>query len=212
MSGEYRLVVVDDHTLFRRGLISLLKDMPGFAVAGDAGDGAQALEVIRRACPDLVLLDVNMPGMSGIEVLREIRHELPHLPVLMLTISRDEESLLGAISAGANGFLLKNAEPEALRAVILRVLHGESVLSPEVTGQVFEAVRRLDRERGRALLSSRELQLLDCMNRGLTTFEMSQELFISENTVKTHVRHILEKLHAHSRADAVSKASSLNLL
>jgi DNA-binding NarL/FixJ family response regulator len=212
MSGERRLVVVDDHALFRRGLIRLLQDISGLRVVGEAGDGETALPVIRDSCPDLVLLDVNMPGKNGVEVLREIRRDLPSLPVLMLTISRDDDALLGAISAGANGYLLKNAEPETLRAVIERVLDGEAVLDPEVTGQVFDALRRLDRQRGKSLLSPRELQLVDCMRRGLTTSEMGQELFISENTVKTHVRHILDKLHAHSRADAVAKAASLNLI
>jgi DNA-binding NarL/FixJ family response regulator len=212
MSAERRLVVVDDHALFRRGLIRLLQDISGLRVVGEAGDGETALPVIRDSCPDLVLLDVNMPGKNGVEVLREIRRDLPSLPVLMLTISRDDDALLGAISAGANGYLLKNAEPETLRAVIERVLDGEAFLDPDVTGQVFDALRRLDSQRGKSLLSPRELQLVDCMRRGMTTSEMGQELFISENTVKTHVRHILEKLHAHTRADAVAKAASLNLI
>jgi DNA-binding NarL/FixJ family response regulator len=212
MSAERRLVVVDDHALFRRGLIRLLQDISGLRVVGEAGDGETALPVIRDSCPDLVLLDVNMPGKNGVEVLREIRRDLPRLPVLMLTISRDDDALLGAISSGANGYLLKNAEPETLRAVIERVLDGEAFLDPDVTGQVFDALRRLDNQRGKSLLSPRELQLVDCMRRGMTTSEMGQELFISENTVKTHVRHILDKLHAHSRADAVAKAASLNLI
>jgi DNA-binding NarL/FixJ family response regulator len=212
MSTARRLVVVDDHPLFRRGLISLLDEMPEFTVAGEAGDGVSALEVIRRACPDLVLLDVNMPEMNGVEVLRTIRRESPGLPVLMLTISRDDESLLGAISGGANGYLLKNAEPEALREGILRVLGGESVLSPEVTAKVFDTVRRLQSQRGQGPLSDRELEVLACMHRSLSTSQISQKLFISENTVKTHVRHILDKLEARSRSEAVAKAGELNLL
>jgi two-component system nitrate/nitrite response regulator NarL len=206
------LVVVDDHTLFRRGLIGLLDEMPEFTVAGEAGDGASALKVIRVARPDLVLLDVNMPDMNGLEALREIRREAADLPVVMLTISRDDESLLGAIAAGANGYLLKNAEPEALRDGILRVLNGQSIISPEVTSRVFDAVRRLQHERGRGLLSEREREVLGCMRRGLTTSQISRELFISENTVKTHISHILEKLTARSRGEAVLKAEQLGIL
>jgi DNA-binding NarL/FixJ family response regulator len=130
----------------------------------------------------------------------------------MLTISQDDEALLGAILAGANGYLLKNAEPETLWQVMLRVLAGESVLSPEVTGKVFDALRRMDAERGRSLLSSRELEVLVCMRRGLTTSEIATELFISENTVKTHSRHILEKLGARKRSEAVARAVDLNLV
>lgn len=208
MSGVRRLVVVDDHTLFRRGLIRLLDEMPEFTVAGEAGDGASALDVIRRAAPDVVLLDINMPEMNGLEALRQIRRESPDLPILMLTISRDDESMLSAINGGANGYLLKNAEPEMLRDSILRVLGGESILSPEMTVKMFHAVRRL--HKGRGLLSDRELEVLGCMRRGLTTRQISRELFISENTVKTHTRHILDKLKARNRSEAVSKAEQLN--
>jgi len=212
MSPKFYLVVVDDHALFRRGLISLLNEMPEFEVVGDAANGRDAMEIIRDTQPDLVLLDVNMPEMGGLETLREIRGRNTELPVLMLTISQDDDALLGAILAGANGYLLKNAEPELLQQVILRVLAGESVLSPEVTAKVFAALRRMQAERGRSLLSNRELEVLHCMRRGLTTPEISAELFISENTVKTHIRHILEKLGVRKRSDAAARAAELNLV
>jgi len=212
MSPKFYLVVVDDHALFRRGLISLLNEMPEFEVVGDAANGRDAMEIIRDTQPDLVLLDVNMPEMGGLETLREIRGRNTELPVLMLTISQDDDALLGAILAGANGYLLKNAEPELLQQVILRVLAGESVLSPEVTAKVFAALRRMQAERGRSLLSNRELEVLHCMRRGLTTPEISAELFISENTVKTHVQHILEKLGVRKRSEAAARAAELNLV
>lgn len=212
MSPKFCLVVVDDHALFRRGLISLLNEMPEFEVVGDAANGRDAMEIIRDTQPDLVLLDVNMPEMGGLETLREIRGRNTELPVLMLTISQDDDALLGAILAGASGYLLKNAEPELLQQVILRVLAGESVLSPEVTAKVFAALRRMQAERGRSLLSNRELEVLHCMRRGLTTPEISAELFISENTVKTHIRHILEKLGVRKRSDAAARAAELNLV
>jgi DNA-binding NarL/FixJ family response regulator len=212
VSAKFRLVVVDDHALFRRGLIGLLNEMEGFEVVGEAGNGRDSLRVVETTRPDLVLLDINMPEMGGVEALREIRARNAGLPVLMLTISQDDDALLGAILAGANGYLLKNAEPETLWQVMLRVLAGESVLSPEVTGKVFDALRRMDAERGRSLLSSRELEVLVCMRRGLTTSEIATELFISENTVKTHSRHILEKLGARKRSEAVARAVDLNLV
>jgi DNA-binding NarL/FixJ family response regulator len=211
MTPSYRLVVIDDHSQFRRALIATLERMPEFSVAGEAGDGMAAVDLIRRTCPDLVLLDVNMPELDGVAALEQIRRERADLPVVMLTVSRDTDVLLGAINAGAQGYLLKDAEPERLREVILRVLEGESFLAPEVTGSVFDAVRRLQSERGRGLLSERELEVLGCLRRRMTTSEIASELFVSENTVKTHVSHILEKLDARNRAEAIYKIDHLGL-
>jgi DNA-binding NarL/FixJ family response regulator len=212
LSRKYRLVAVDDHALFRRGLIGLLNEMADFEVVGEASDGNQAVYIVRQTHPDLVLLDVNMPLMGGVETLREIRREQANVPVVMLTVSQDDDALLGAILGGANGYLLKNAEPETLRQVLLRVLHGEAVLAPEVTAKVFLAVQRMQNTRQRILLTDREMEILRCMMRGLTTSGMAKELFVSENTVKTHVRHILAKLKARNRAEAVAKATELKLL
>ena len=212
MSRKWRLVVVDDHALFRRGLIGLLDEMPEFAVVGEAGDGAQALALVREMKPDLVLLDVNMPEVDGITTLREIRRVQPALAVVMLTISQDEDALIAAIVGGANGYLLKNAEPDTLQQVLLRVLRGEAVLAPEVTAKVFSALQRTQSARHRSLLTERELEVLHCMMRGLTTAEIARELFVSENTVKTHVRHILGRLKVRNRAEAVARATELRLV
>ncbi len=210
-----RLAVVDDHALFRAGLISLLGEMPEFLVVGEAGDGQEALEVVRRERPHVVLLDVNMPSMSGIQVV----HALRSLPqdqqprVLMLTISKGEEDLLGAITAGADGYLLKSAEPDELRKAILLVHQGMSVLSPQVTRQVLRAAMAVEQSRPAGIeLSGREREVLECLAQGKTTSQIATDLFISENTVKTHVRHILEKLEASNRAEAVSKATQLGLI
>lgn len=206
-----RLVVVDDHALFRAGLISLLGEMNDFQIVGEAGDGESALDVIRRTHPDVVLLDVNMPRMGGVETVRALRKS-ERCRILMLTISKNEEDLLGAITAGADGYLLKNAEPEELHRAILQVHQGMSVLSPHVTRQVMQAVSR-DQTRGSdSDLSGREMEVLDCLARGMTTVQIATELYISDNTVKTHVRHILEKLQASNRAEAVSKAIQMGLI
>ena len=206
-----RLVVVDDHALFRSGLISLLGSESDFQVVGEAGNGQEALEVVRRQRPDIVLLDVNMPVMGGVETVKALK-ELREVRVLMLTISKNDEDLLGAVSAGADGYLLKNADPEDLFKSIRYVHAGMSVLSPEVTRQVLRAVNTdpvATADRG---LSSRELEVLKCLAGGKATAQISAELFISDNTVKTHVRHILEKLEAANRAEAVSKAVQLGLI
>jgi len=210
--SQVKLVVVDDHTLFRRGLISLVSEMPDFRVVGEASNGHEALQVIERTEPDIILLDINMPVMNGIEALNEIR-KLNHTPkVLMLTISQNDEDLINAIVAGANGYVLKNTEPETLRNTILQVLLGNSVLAPEVTAKVFQAVRRSQTDRNRGLLSDREVEVLGCLARGQTTSQIAAVLFISENTVKTHIRHILEKMEVNNRAEAVARAAQMDLL
>ena len=206
-----RLVIVDDHALFRSGLVSLLQGMSGFEVVGEAGNGREALEVVQRSHPDIVLLDVNMPIMGGVEAVSALR-ERSDCRILMLTISKNEDDLFGAIAAGADGYLLKNATPEELSTAIARVHEGLSVLAPEVTRQVLRAVN-LDASRALGSgLSSREMEVLQRLAQGKTTAQISSDLFISDNTVKTHVRHILEKLEASNRAEAVSKAMQLGLI
>lgn len=206
------LVVVDDHALFRRGLISLLSEMPDFQVVGEASNGREALQVVEKAKPDIILLDINMPVMNGIETLNEIRKLNPVPKVLMLTISQNDEDLISAIVAGANGYVLKNTEPETLRNTILQVMAGNSVLAPEVTSRVFNAVRRSQSDRSRGLLSDREVEVLVCLARGQTTAQIAAVLFISENTVKTHIRHILEKMEVNNRAEAVARAAQMDLI
>ena len=210
--NRVRLVVVDDHALFRAGLISLLSELPEFQVLGEAGEGEAALEVIRRTQPDVVLLDVNMPGMGGVETVQALRKSEQTCRILMLTISKNEEDLFGAITAGADGYLLKNADPEDLRKAILLVHQGMSVLSPHVTRQVLKAINTDQSRSPENAISSREMEVLECLAQGMTTIQIAQDLFISENTVKTHVRHILEKLEASNRAEAVSKATQMGLI
>jgi DNA-binding NarL/FixJ family response regulator len=211
-AARYRLVVVDDHALFRRGLVSLLGDMPDFEVVGEAGDGREGLAVIEKTHPDVALLDVNMPQMDGIALVQELQRRKNPVRILMLTISQDGADLIGAIRAGAHGYILKNAEPEALHAALRNVASGQGVLSPEVVGPVLHAVSHSLVETPAALLSDRELEVLACLSEGLTTLQIAANLFISENTVKTHIRHILDKLESSNRTEAVGKASQLGLL
>jgi DNA-binding NarL/FixJ family response regulator len=211
MSEDIRIVVVDDHALFRRGLVGLLSEMQDFQVVGEASNGDEALIVIGEQEPDVVLLDVNMPGMGGIETLTALQNQGSKSQVLMLTISQLEEDLIGAIRAGAKGYLLKNAEPETLRNTIMQVVEGKSVLAPEITAQVFRLVR--SGQLGTSnVLTDREIEVLRFLARGLTTSQTGAKLYISENTVKTHIRHILEKLEVSNRAEAVARATHLGLI
>jgi DNA-binding NarL/FixJ family response regulator len=207
-----RLVIVDDHALFRAGLVSLLEEMQEFEVVGEASNGKEALEVVSRVQPDLILLDVNMPIMNGVDTVSALNDLSSNPRIIMLTISRHDEDLFGAINAGADGYLLKNAEPDELRKAILQIHEGKSVLSPEVTRPLLKAIAS---NQGMLLdggLSKRELEVLELLAQGRTTTQIAGDLFVSENTVKTHVRHILEKLDASNRAEAVSKASQMGLI
>ena len=213
MSDEkIRIVVVDDHALFRKGLVGLLSDMDEFEVVGEASNGKDALEVITRAKPDLVLLDVNMPVMDGVDTVKSLRGNV-ECRIVMLTISQQHRDLIGAIQAGADGYLLKNVEPDDLRNAIFQVMEDKSVISPEVTRQVFRVVgSSLDSEAVAPSLTPRELDVLRCLVRGQTTTQISESLYVSNNTVKTHVRKILEKMKASNRTEAVSKAIQLGIV
>lgn len=208
---KVRLVVIDDHALFRAGLVSLLSTIPEFEIVGEAGDGLEGLTVIERTEPDIVLLDVNMPIMSGVEMIEALQSK-NNPRVLMLTVSKHDEDLFGAIAAGADGYLLKDAEPDELRRSINLVAEGKSVLSPEVTQRVFKAISSSQGFPLEVALSKREMDVLNCLARGMTSAQIASELFISENTVKTHVRHILEKLEASNRAEAVSRAIQMGII
>ncbi len=213
MNGpRIRIVVVDDHVLFRRGLVSLLADMSEFEIVGEAGNGLEAMEVVQRTRPEIVLMDINMPRMDGILAVQGLREANIPVKILMLTISQENDDLLGAIHAGADGYLLKNTEPDELRKSILRVTQGQGVLSPEVTSTVLKVVARHPGNETQTILSDRELEVLTCLAEGQTTIQIANRLFISENTVKTHIRHILEKLEASNRTEAVSKAIQFGLI
>jgi len=209
-----RLMVVDDHTLFRRGLTALLHRDPGFEVVGDAGDAGQAQRRAEELKPDLILLDNHLPGVTGVDALPALREAVPAARVLMLTVSEDEGDLAGALRAGASGYLLKTIEGDALAAAIRRVMRGESIVAEEMTGKLVAAYRDAAAPRPEKAaepaaaaspldaLSPREQDILRGIASGQGNKEIARSLGIAETTVKIHVQHILRKLDVSSRVHA----------
>lgn len=206
MMEPIRLLVVDDHSLFRQGLINILMNMAEFIIVGEAANGVEALLMLEKTNPDMMLMDINMPQMDGIETIAAIREKGYKLPVFMLTISKSDKDLFKAIKAGADGYILKNIEPEDLKLAVLRGYNGQGFLSPEMTSSVLNVISKGKNQYQKTPLTERELQILNFLRKGWTTSDISTELVISENTVKTHIRHILEKLSASNRTEAVSIA------
>ncbi len=210
-----RVMVVDDHTLFRRGLIALLSADPRLAVVGEAADAAAALARAPALAPEVILLDNHLPGATGIDALPGLREAVPGVRVLMLTVSEDERDLARALAAGAAGYLLKTAEADWLVAAILRVVDGESVVSPEMTSKLVAALRQAAAPAAPGpadALSPREREILRELARGLSNKEIARALDIAETTVKVHVQNVLRKLDLPSRVHAALYAVERGLL
>lgn len=211
-----RVIIADDHELFRRGLRMVLDDADGIEVVAEAGDGRSAVEAAREFAPDVIVLDVRMPIVSGIEAARQVRAEGPGTRILMLTISDDEDDLFEAVKAGANGYLLKEISIDEIAGAVRAVYQGQSLITPSMATKLlteFADIVRREEPRGAApRLTPREMEVLQQVARGLTNRDIASELAIAENTVKNHVRNILEKLQLHSRMQAVLYAVRENLL
>lgn len=211
MADPIRVLLADDHALFRRGLLELLSEDEGIEVIGEASDGERAAKMAAELSPDVILMDVHMPGAGGVEAVQKVKDQ-GEARVLMLTVSDKDDDLIGAIEAGADGYLLKNSEPEELVAAIRNVVAGHGALSPEVTGKVMRRAVVPGSQTAEANLSPREREVVALLAEGLTTAQIAQQLVISSSTVKTHVHHILRKLEAANRVEAVAKAADLGLL
>ncbi|WP_284617863.1 response regulator [Aquabacterium humicola] len=219
-ASPIRLLVVDDHTLLRRGLIALLSQYEDLAVAGEAADAGQAQRAAAALQPDVILLDNHLPGVLGIDALAGLREVAPNTRVLMLTVSEDEQDLSAALQRGAQGYLLKTVDGDVLAQSIRRTMRGESVISPELTSKLVlafqaqhqgalgaaaaptEAAEPPPPADPLAALSPREQQILEQIARGASNKEIARELNIAETTVKIHVQHILRKLKLASRVQA----------
>lgn len=219
-----QLLVVDDHNLFRRGLTALLSQDGRFEVIDQAGDVGEALRALQRQVPDLILLDNHLPGVRGVDGIAALKEAAPEARILMLTVSENENDLAAALQAGADGYLLKTVESDHLCDLIVRVLAGESVVSPEMMTKLVTAFRTKPvpaavaeqapaatvEATGIDLLSSRERDVLALIARGDSNKVIARNLDIAETTVKVHVQHILRKLQLTSRVQAAIYASALD--
>jgi DNA-binding NarL/FixJ family response regulator len=204
-----RILIVDDHPLTRDALSALLAQQ-GFEVVGEAADGDEALTAARKHDPDVVLLDLTMPGLDGLAALPRLREEAPDCEVVVLTASDTEENLLAAIRAGASGYLLKTESPEQIAAFLRGVVRGEAALSGGVARRLLDRVRAYGRFGGvpdsiAKILSAREVEVLLLLDEHLGTDEIAQRLFISEHTVRSHVKNLLKKLGVSSRREALER-------
>jgi DNA-binding NarL/FixJ family response regulator len=211
-----RIVLVDDDDLMRAGLRSVLSSDETIEVAGEAGDGREAVDRVRRLNPDLVLMDIRMPNVDGISATRDVLSAFPDVKVVVLTTFEQDDYIFDALSAGASGFLLKRTKPEELIAAIHTVAEGDSLLSPSVTRRVIDrmavnpaAVRASERLDA---LTPRELEVLELVGRGLSNREIAESFVIEESTVKTHVKRILMKLGLRDRVQAVIFAYETGLI
>ncbi len=223
-AAPIRILVVDDHTLFRRGLTALLARDDHLHVVGDAADAGEALRRAQELQPDLILLDNHLPGVNGVDALLGLREAVPGVRILMLTVSEDEQDLAAALRGGASGYLLKTVEGDALVAAIIRVMRGESVVAEEMTGKLVAAYRDAAAAPARAgpgpaepasplaQLSPREQEILRAIARGASNKEIGRALGIAETTVKIHVQHVLRKLDVSSRVQAAVIASEHGLV
>jgi DNA-binding NarL/FixJ family response regulator len=205
MMNPIRLLVADDHTLFRRGLISLLRSESQFEVVGEANDGEECLRIALDLKPDVVLMDLIMPTMDGVEATRRIMEANPQARVVVLTASEEDHDLFAAIQSGAQAYILKNADADELFRVVLQVHSGNAVLSPSVTLRVLQSMRAdVQRTNPDKALTPRELEVMRLLTQGAANHQIAEKLSITENTVKTHVAHILEKLKLRSRAQVAA--------
>lgn len=202
-----RILIADDHALFRNGLKSLLQ-VEGHEVVGEAANGREAIDLTKKLQPDIVLMDVSMPELDGITATKTLVAEVPNVKVIILTASEDDAKLFDAIKAGAQGYLLKNLEAEDFFAMLERANHGEPALTPNLARKLLqEFARPAEAPEDADALTDREREVLELMIEGVTSNrKLAKRLNVSENTVKFHVRNILDKLRLHSRAQAVGYA------
>jgi two-component system, NarL family, nitrate/nitrite response regulator NarL len=208
MEGRHTVLVVDDHPLFRKGVVQLLSMEPTITVVGEAGSCAQALALVQQHEPDLILLDLNLKAESGLDILAALKTEDPSRRVVMLTVSDAAEDLIGAIRAGADGYLLKDMEPEHLLDRVRASLAGETVIGEALAARLASALRQEAQDsasgmrRDLSLLTDREQQVLGCLADGQSNKRIARTLSITEGTVKVHVKNLLKKLGFRSRVEA----------
>lgn len=200
----HTVLLIDDHALFRKGVAQLIQMNPLFSIAGEAGSGREGVEMAARLKPEVVLIDLNMPEVSGIETLQLMRDAGVNSRFIMLTVSDHERDVVAALRAGAHGYLLKDMDPEDLCVTLQKALAGAAVLSDAVTGSLVQALSGGQRmPAAQSDLTAREVEVLDYLVEGMCNKVIARKLGISVGTVKVHVKHVLRKLDLHSRLEAV---------
>ena len=206
MNKPIRILLADDHPLFREGVAASLTASPDFDVIAQAGNGAAAIELARNLAPDMVLLDVNMPGIDGIEAAACIAADRPETRIMMLTVSENTESLLAALKAGAHGYVLKGVSASELRAIVRNVAGGEAYVTPTLAAEMLTEFSRPRPPDAFASLTARETEVLELLSQGLTNRAIGEQLHLAEKTVKHHMTVILQKLHVRTRTEAALMA------
>jgi DNA-binding NarL/FixJ family response regulator len=206
-----RVLVVDDHSLFRDGIVSLL-EAGGHEVVGQGSNGLEAIDLAEALRPDLILLDIHMPVMTGLTALKQIKARTPGVNVVMLTVSEEDKDILESIRAGANGYLLKQINAAEFFQLLESMQRGEAAISPSVATRLVRHLGPSDSRSQRALLSERELEVLRLVADGKPNHEIAAALSVSENTVKFHLKNILQKLNVSNRLEAVRAATQMGIL
>jgi len=212
-----RILLVDDQTLFRKAIASLFSTREDIEVVGEASDGLEAIAAARETLPDIILMDLNMPNCTGLEAVKQIKKELPEIKVIMLTISDDDQDVFTAIKNGAEGYLLKNMEPRELFEMLEKTRNGELAIKGVLARKILQEFRQLEGKTERPpetseVLTPREIRVLQLIATGASNLEIAQSLYISENTVKLHLRNILAKLQLNNRIQAAVYAVKKGLV
>ena len=202
-----KVLLVEDQLIFRKGVVASLSLAGDIEVVGEVDNGLDALHAVKRFTPDLVLMDLNMPIMGGVEATRRIKASYPEVRVVVLTVSDLDKDLFEAVKAGADGYLLKSLGPDELAGAVRQAASGESPLSPAVAGKMLKEFRNSGAMSGRGeanVLTARELEVLQLATQGYSYKEIGGKLYVAESTVKNHMRHIMEKLHLRNRSEAIT--------
>jgi DNA-binding NarL/FixJ family response regulator len=208
MEESIRVLIADDHPLFRDGMRGLLGSLPDMEVVGEASSGEQAIELARELQPDVILMDIQMPGINGIEATRRILQTNPRVGIVVLTMFEDDESVFSAMRAGARGYVLKGGEPSEIMEVLRAVAKGEAHFGPDIARRItgFFSILRTDPAEAFPELTAREREILDLIARGHGNQEIARRLFLSPRTVRNHISHIFSKLQLADRAQAIVRA------
>lgn len=212
MKQSIKVLVADDHQVVRAGIVALLEQQEGFQVVGEAGTGDEAVEKALAKRPDVVLMDLQMPGTDGVQATRILRERAPEVAVLVLTTFDDDELIWGAIQAGAKGYLLKDTPPAGLFSAVRDVAAGKTLIAPEVLARLTQVIQQGGPGPEEEPLTEREHEILQLIAKGYSNKEIAAALFISDNTVKTHISNLFDKLGVRDRTEAVTKALRLGWL